>query len=553
MKRILLFGALTLLLLSVPALSFAQEGTLNVRGLGNVSTYNYILNNDGASLGAYGLLWPAPFRPDPLTSEWVPSLTSWEISEDGLSYTFHIQENANWSDGVPITSADIKFVIDAIQSDAVASPHKRAVAAVVAVNIIDDKTYELVLDEPNCAALGDFFGVRFMPSHRYEPDFSDIETNPLNTFPDISGGPFILEEIVPDSFQRYRANPDYYEGPPGVAILINHALENNELMLLALEAGEIDYANMQGDIFQQLSQDARDNLQVQFFPANSLGFVAMNWGDPENPQAAYDDGGNLIEQSLHPLFSDLNVRKALALGFSVEDVMATLGENGATRALSVVAPAASWAFNTDIEPYPHDPDAAMALLEESGWVDSDGDGVREKDGGLLEFTVSYSDIVKYFETTAIVMQDQLSEIGFKVNVEKLEWSSYVPFILSQGYDVTPLSNTIASAPDPNQFTSNVVSTGDVLGGGGSNLVSYVNPRVDELVDAGVRVPGCDNAARAEIYNELQQILYDDVAIHFTLSPSFYQLAANHVGNFIPGAAWAFYGYLEWLQTWTVDQ
>ena len=162
----------------------------------------------------------------------------------------------------------------------------------------------------------------------------------------------------------------------------------------------------------------------------------------------------------------------------------------------------------------------------SGWVDSDGDGVREKDGGLLEFTVSYSDIVKYFETTAIVMQDQLSEIGFKVNVEKLEWSSYVPFILSQGYDVTPLSNTIASAPDPNQFTSNVVSTGDVLGGGGSNLVSYVNPRVDELVDAGVRVPGCDNAARAEIYNELQQILYDDVAIHFTLSPSFYQLAAK---------------------------
>ncbi len=553
MKRVLLFGALALLLLSVPALSFAQEGTLNVRGLGNVSTYNYILNNDGASLGAYALLWPAPFRPDPFTSEWVPSLTTWEISEDGLTYTFHIQENANWSDGVPITSADIKFVIEAIQSDDVASPHKDAVKAVVNVNVIDDKTYELILDEPNCAALGDFFGVRFMPAHRFEADFSDIESNSLNTFPDISGGPFMLEEIVPDSFQRYRANPDYYEGPPGVAILINHALENNELMLLAVEAGEVDYANMQGDIFQQLSQNTRDNLQVQFFPANSLGFVALNWGDPENPQSAYDDGGNLIEQDLHPLFSDVNVRKAVAMGFSVEDVMATLGENGATRALSVVAPAASWAFNTDIEPYPHDPDAAMALLEESGWFDTDGDGVREKDGEDLEFTVSYSDIVKYFETTAIIMQDQLSDIGFRVIVEKLEWSSYVPFILSQGYDATPLSNTIASAPDPNQFTGNILSTGDIPGGGGSNLVSYVNPRADELVEAGVKVPGCDTAARAEIYNELQQILYDDVAIHFTLSPSFYQLASTRIGNFVPGAAWAFYGYLEWLHTWTVDQ
>ncbi len=554
MKRLLLFVVLALLLLSVPALSFAQEGTLNVRGLGNVSTYNYILNNDGASLGAYALLWPAPFRPDPLTSEWVPSLTSWEISEDGLSYTFHIQENANWSDGVPITSADIKFVIDAIQSDAVASPHKRAVAAVVAVNIIDDKTYELILDEPNCAALGDFFGVRFMPSHRYEPDFSDIETNSLNTNPDISGGPFILEEIVPDSFQRYRANPDYYEGPPGAAILINHVLENNELMLLAVEAGEVDYANMMGDIFQQLSQETRDNLQVQFAPGNSLGFVALNWANPENPQPAYDDGGNPIEQDPHPLFSDVNIRKAVAMGFSVEDVMSSLGEGGATRTLSVVVPAADWAFNNDIEPYPYDPEAAIALLEESGWFDTDGDGVREKDGQLLEFAVQYSDIVKYFETTSIIMQDQLSQIGFKVNVEKIEWVTYLyDYFYGQRYDATPLSNTFGIAPDPDHFTP-LVNSGLDVPGSGSNTPSYVNPRVDELIQQGIRVPGCDRAARSEIYKELQQILYDDVAYHFTLSPSFYQVASDRVGNFETGGApWGFYGYLAWLQTWTVDQ
>ncbi|MCY4105260.1 MAG: ABC transporter substrate-binding protein [Chloroflexi bacterium] len=553
MRRTICLLLLFLFIVGLPVLTYAQEGTLNVRGLGNVSTYNFILNSDGASFGAYALLWPSAFRPDPFTSEWVPSLTSWEISEDGLTYTFHIREDANWSDGVPISSADIKFVIDAIQSDLVPSPHTDEVNSIVAVNIIDDKTYELVLDQPNCAALGDFFGIRFMPSHRFAADFSDMETNPLNTFPDISGGPFILEEIVPDSFQRYRANPDYYEGPPGVATLINHVLENNELMLLAIEAGEIDYANMQGDIFQQLSQSARDELQVQFFPANSLGFVLINWADPENPQPAYDDGGNLIEQDPHPIFTDINVRKAIAMGFSVEDIMATLGENGATRALSVVAPAASWAFNADIEPYPYDPDAAIALLEESGWVDSDGDGVREKDGQLLEFTVSYSDIVNYFETTSIIMQDQLSQIGFQVNVEQVEWSTYLNDVFrGQRFDVTPISFTVPSAPDPDQFTTLVRSSNDVPGSG-NNVSSYINLRTDELIDAGVRVPGCDNEARAEIYHELQQILYEDVAIHFTLSPSFYQLAANHVGNFVPGAAWAFYGYLEWLQTWTVDQ
>ncbi len=554
MKRLLFLTLLVALAFSAPVVSLAQEGTLNVRGLGNVSTYNFILNSDGASLTAYGLLWPTAFRPDPLTSEWVPSLTTWEISDDGLTYTFRIREDAYWSDGVPITSADIQFVIEAIQSDNVPSPHKDAVEAITAVNIIDDKTYEVVLAEPNCAALGDFFTVRFMPAHRFAADFSDIETNPLNSNPDISGGPFILEEIVPDSFQRYRANPDYYEGPPGADTLINYALENNELMLLALEAGELDYTNMQGDIFQQLSQDTRDRLQVQFFPANSLGFVSMNWASPDNPQSAYDDGGNPIEQDPHPIFSDINVRKAVAMGFNVEDVMSSLGENGATRALSVVAPAANWAFNTDIEPYAYDPEAAMALLEESGWVDQDGDGVREKDGQLLEFEISYSDIVKYFETTSIIMQDQLSQIGFKVNVKKVEWTNYISDVYrGQKYDATPISNTIPSAPDPDQFTSLIVSYGDVPGGGGNNLASYINPRADELIEAAVKVPGCSTVARAEIYNELQQILHDDVAYHFTLSPSFYQVATNRVGNFVPGSSWAFYGYLEWLHTWTVDE
>ena len=80
------------------------------------------------------------------------------------------------------------------------------------------------------------------------------------------------------------------------------------------------------------------------------------------------------------------------------------------------------------------------------------------------------------------------------------------------------------------------------------------PRVDELIEQGIRVPGCERAARAEIYKELQQILYDDVAYHFTLSPSFYQVASNRVSNFESGGApWGFYGYLDWLHTWTVDQ
>ena len=97
--------------------------------------------------------------------------------------------------------------------------------------------------------------------------------------------------------------------------------------------------------------------------------------------------------------------------------------------VGAVNPAHTLAYNTDIQPYPYDPEAAMALLEEAGWVDSDGDGVREKDGQRLEFTISYSDILLMFETTVLVAQDQLNDIGFDVTLEKVEWANYLSEIL----------------------------------------------------------------------------------------------------------------------------
>ena len=142
--------------------------------------------------------------------------------------------------------------------------------AVVAVNVIDDKTYELILDETELCRPGRFLRRAFHAGASLRGRFQRYRVKFAEYLPRYQWRPLHARRNCADSFQRYRANPDYYEGPPGVAILINHALENNELMLLAVEAGEVDYANMQGDIFQQLSQNTRDNLQVQFFPANSL-------------------------------------------------------------------------------------------------------------------------------------------------------------------------------------------------------------------------------------------------------------------------------------------
>ena len=546
---LLLIGSLAL------AVGVAQDAeTVVVRGFGNITTFNPALSGDGASFQAYSILWPKPYEIDSASSAPIPGLTSWEVSEDGLVYTFHIQEDANWSDGTPISSHDMKFVIDAIKSDEVASTQETSVEVVDEVRIVDDKTYEVVLSKLDCAAFSDLGGVRFLPSHLFADDFSDFSDNMVSVEPvGISGGPYILDEWAPDAYQSYHANPDWWGGDVGIPYLINRNIKEQAVSLQSIQAGEVDYTYMHGDLFAQIPDTS--NLQWQIFPQMSVKFMSLNWVDPEHPSAAYDEDGNAIEQVAHPIFSDPAVRKAVAMGYNKGDVLATMGgDQGGTPLIGAVNPAIGWAYNHDLQPYPYDPDGAMALLEEAGWVDEDGDGVREKDGQRLEFLISYSDILLMFETHVLVAQDQLKDIGFDVQLEKVEWANYISDIyLGQKYDATSMSNSggTGGAPDPNDFMTLIDSRQDIPGSG-NNLGSYVNPEIDALIDAAKAVPGCDTAVRGEIYREIQRIAHEDVAYDWSFVPNIWQTANTRIGGFDPAAFWVFYGYTADIHKWTIE-
>lgn len=552
-KSFVLTVVVLLLLSSVVA--FAQDGeTVVVRGFGNVTTFNPALSNDGASFQAFSVLWPTPYEIDKFTGEPIPGLTTWEVSDDGLTYTFHIKEDANWSDGTPITSNDMKFVIDAIKSEEIASTQEPSVEDITEVNIIDDKTYEVVLGEVSCTAFSQMGGLRFLPSHLFADDFSDFETNDVSTNPiGISGGPYILDEWEPDAYQSYHANPDWWGGEVGTPYLINRVIGEQAVALQSIQAGEIDYTYFQGDLFAQIPDTS--NLQWEIFPQYSVNFLAMNWADPNSPEAGLDADGNPAGQTPHPILSDVNVRKAIMMGFNVNDILATLGgDQGGSPLVGAVNPGVAWAYDSDIAPYPYDPEAAKALLEEDGWVDEDGDGIREKDGMRLSLNFRYSDILLFFETTALVVQDQLKDIGIEVNLEKVEWANYLEEVyFGQQYDLTAMSNSggTGGAPDPHDFMSLLMGSEDVPGSG-NNLTSYVNPEVDELIAQARTLPGCSTEGRAEIYKQIQQITHDDVAYGWTFVPNIWQTANARIGNFVPGSSWVFYGYTADIANWTID-
>jgi peptide/nickel transport system substrate-binding protein len=543
-------------MLSAVAATAQDSETIVIRGFGNISTFNHIVSSDGASFQAYSLLWPKPYEIDPRTLEPIPGLTTWEDADDGLSFTFQIVEDANWSDGVPISSHDMKFVIDAIKSTEVASWQAADFENVASVEIIDDKTYRVVLNKPDCTVFSALGGARFLPSHRFAPDFSDFSTNDISTNPlEISGGPYIMDAWEPDAFQSFYANPDWWGGDVGIPYLVNRLIKEHAVAAQSLQAGEVDYTYLHGDFFAQIADTS--NLQWDIFPQMSVKFMSLNWADPTQPTPAYDADGNRIEQPAHPIFTDVNVRKAIAMGYNKHDILATMGgEQGGTRLVGAVNPAHASAYNYDLEPYPFDPEAAMQLLEEAGWVDEDGDGVREKDGQRLEFKISYSDILLMFETTVLVAQDQLNDIGFDVTLEKVEWANYLSEILwGQYMDATSMSNSggTGGAPDPHDFMGNLYGPMDIAtGSGGSNPASYINPEIDALIDQARTVPGCDPAERGEIYKEIQRIAHEEVAYDWTFVPNIWQTANKRVQGFEPKAFWVFYGYTADVHKWTLE-
>src|SRR5262249_8617033 len=257
----------------------------------------------------------------------------------------------------------------------------------------------------------------------------------------------------------------------------------------------------------------------------------------------------------HPIFSDIKVRQAVAMGYNKEDILKTLGgKNGGTLLVGPVVPSLTWAYNTSISPYPYDPKKAAALLDEAGWKLNSTTGIREKDGKPLKFEIAYSDLIKSFETTALVAQDQLKQIGMDVSVKKLEWAAYIKDVyLGQKFDASPISNSgTGVAPDANDFMQLVYSKSDVPGSG-SNPTSYVNPEVDKLIEQGRTIKGCDIKDRAKIYQDIQKISHDDVAYDWTITPNLYQIASKRIGNFKPNGLWVYYGYADHVQEWTINK
>jgi peptide/nickel transport system substrate-binding protein len=605
--RLLSIGAAFALLGSSLLPSLAQEtnpeagqgGTVVAANLGDdPSTFNPVIGNDTASSDVYDWLYPDIIEADPKTLEDTPSVAgglaeSWEYDDSGTKLTVKLRQDLTWSDGTPITADDYLWAFNAVKTGQTSSPRTYVFyelddgtvtdGSIFDAKKIDDYTIEFTMGvavkdadgkftgeiKPSCTALNDINDIAVAPSHVYGPkfdsDLSGMDSDPYFVGP--TWGPFkdpYLEFGVQTSLLADTAYPDAVLGYVSPGEWIYRQVENTNVMYERFLAGDFSYItvapNKQNE-FRDLA--AEKGYQVIEYPSNGYTYMGYNLADPQNPQPGRDENGNIVDQGQHPIFGDKLVRQAIAHGVDVLAMIGTRPEgdkpgtgilqgNGYPLAVHN-HPGLSW-VDPGLEPYAFDQAQAKELLAEAGWSDEDGDGFLEChgckyakevdpsfEGQPLKFTLLTNAGNVNREATGETIKTQLAEIGIQVDFQAIEFGALVDAFVGQQYDAIIIGWNLGLPFDPD--SSAFFGIGADIPGSGFNTSSYSNQEYEKLLEEGKSLPGCDRAARAEIYKKTLQMLYDDQPYLWLYATTTMIAAQPNVKNWDP---------LPYASTWNLD-
>lgn len=575
MNRLIRLATISLLIVIVGAVVFpavAQEpaGGIILEGQAGAdpSTLDPILCTDTTCSDINEFIFPDLLAVDPATASFTTSgpdalVNGWEISDDGLTYTFSIREDMVWNDGTSVSVDDVIYTWEAIASGEVETPLVFVLDAIESVEKVDDTHFAVTFYEANCDALNDIANVEPYPSHIAPENFSDLPDQDFALNPTVSAGVFDFGELRPSESISLVANQNYvdaelgYVNPEGyIAVTV----PDLTVMVERFLAGELNVIDgpqeaRRGEIYD--AQDAGD-VNVYTYPGQSWDYLAFNLADPTEQRDGLDADGNPIDQGVHPLFGNTfegrDVRYALNLAINVDEIIegATFGEG--TRMPAHEIPS-SWAYDDELDYVDYDPDMAAQILDEAGWPNSDPDdptSVRVCDGcgtaeDGTEFVFSLATNEENARRTAIITiaQDQWAQIGVQAEIETIEFFTLLDIIDAQEWDAYVLGwrSGYPNRPDSTQLFT---AAGDALGG--SNSGSYNNPEFTALNTQAKALDGCDQAERAELYHQMQEIIQYDTPYIFLFVRNGFYAVRNDVTGFDP-----YPNNLWWnVDTWAVE-
>ncbi|MEM7773269.1 MAG: peptide ABC transporter substrate-binding protein [Cyanobacteria bacterium P01_A01_bin.37] len=445
-----------------------------------------------------------------------PTLDNGGLSEDGKTVTWTLKQDVLWSDGTPFTAADVVFTYEFLTNPDVGANSARGYEIVESVVALDDHTVEVTFQEPNPSWFLVFMGASGMivPQHIYaDYNGANVREAPGNLMP-VGTGPYRVTEFKPGDVILFEKNPNYRD-------VESLAFERVELK------GGGDAASAARAVMQTGDADFAYNLQVE---ANVLeqytgaGEVVSVYGslmerillNQTDPNQATADGARSHLDFPHPFLTDPNVRQAISLSIDRETIAEQIyGPTGQPTSNLIVAPQPLASSDTQ---YAFDLEAAAALLDEAGWVDSNGNGIRDKDGVEMEMVFQTS-VNSVRQKTQEIVKQALGSIGIDVELKSIDASIYFSGDPANA-DTTEkfqadlqMYTTGNNSPDPSDYMKTFTCSdipqpeNNWLG---LNTARYCNPDYDALWQtASLEL---DPDRRQELFIEMNNILVEEYVV-----------------------------------------
>ena len=437
MKLLLVSAAVVLVALGAATGATAQSGdddkiVLTVGVNDDVDTFNPLVGVEVPNYDAWILNYAT--LTDKAADDFAitPGLAeSWEVSNDGKTYTYTLREGLEWSDGEPLTADDVAWNIERARDDEWLNQY--TTVQNLEAKAIDERTVEITssVPDPKLPAMD----LYLLPKHIWDK-FSADEITKVDGVFGVGSGPFILTEHQPGQFWRLEANESYWAGAPKYDEIVFRIFNNADAMVAALENGEIDAAfDVPSASFSRLEQ--------------ADGIVAIQGQQGNVDEIAINGGAGLKKP--HPALLDVRVRQAIGHSIDrqtiINQVYAGIGAPALTFSPS---PDTSWLADIPVEEqYVFDLDQANQILDDAGYEDTDGDGVREMPGGgePLDFTFAVRTDSQVAKPIAEFAQGWLEDVGIAVTFELMNESKLTEVIGKGEYDMFHWSWTPFVDPD----------------------------------------------------------------------------------------------------------
>lgn len=446
----------------------------------------------------------------------------WELTDEGV--TFHLRQGVTWHDGRPVTAEDVKFTFDRAKDPATGAGIIAAnLGMVKSATVVDPQTIRFEFVAPHAQALEDFWWAP-VPKHLLESvPAAQMAQAPFNQKP-VGSGPFRFVSWEQGQTMTVEANPAFpaaLGGRPRLDRVTFRVIPEATIRLTELVSGSI-----QADLFIPPSQAQQLESQggVEILKSPSRSFVYMGWNNEREP------------------FRDAAVRRALAMATDRDKIIEALLFKYGEPVGSLIPPFSPLA--PELQPIPFDAAGAKALLAQAGWTDGNGDGILDKGGRPLRFTLLTNASNQLLQDVATVIQQQLKAVGADAQIRTLEFQTLLQQHRARDYEAV-LANWSWDyfRPDPTPL----FSCAEARKESSPNRAGYCNPQADQLMEAGLREA---DAGRAKsTWAEYSRIVQQDQPI----TPLYWSVDLTAVGPTLQGVSTDPRGQLVNVTRWWVGR